>query len=50
MGFRADQAAFILGSCQLFADMVAARWLKPDANCSFRGTCATVWPSFGYDY
>ena len=32
LGYRPDEVAFLLGSPQLFAEMVAAKWLKPVVN------------------
>ena len=32
LGFRTDEATFVLGSSQLFAEMVAAQWIKPVVN------------------
>jgi hypothetical protein len=29
LGYRPEETAFILGSVQLFDEMVAAKWLKP---------------------
>jgi hypothetical protein len=32
LGYRPDEVAFILGSVQLFDEMVAAKWLRPVVN------------------
>lgn len=29
LGYRPEETAFVLGSVQLFDEMVAAKWLKP---------------------
>jgi hypothetical protein len=32
LGYRPEEAAFVLGSVQLFDEMVAGGWLKPVVN------------------
>lgn len=32
LGFRPDEVVFVLGSAELFAEMVAAKWLQPIIN------------------
>jgi len=32
LGYRPEETAFVLGSVQLFDEMVAGRWLKPIVN------------------
>lgn len=32
LGLRPEEAAFVLGSSQLFAEMVSAGWLRPVVN------------------
>src|SRR5581483_9553957 len=48
LGFRPDEVVFMLGSSQLFAEMVAAKWLVPVVNrhklqVYDRGDLARAW-------